>query len=358
MPQLSSSPPPLCNDNEGTGSEEEEFGDLSAGADGSDVSSMEAPSTLAKASPTVNLDSSLSTTSTLDPVEQSQPISTVNFKPADYQPRLEDSLHLKNGYPCSDGDQMSVLNACSVTNETDFADFSVFGEQAAHAWCCGLGGAEFGDVSEGVTTQKGLSEHFAPGQEVILDCEPKSFTYTSKKEICTKVNHCEKKAKSSQDIQGMQHFQMEGRYFEDKTLGKHGESHKERKHSFNLNFLRISNEAEQTVREERGKKEKSVSTLSQAARLYEGSPSCDGNSSQEEPSEDFEPNVSSLASQDDGTDTEDQTDDEEELRNYRLSRSFCNNDICYSLQTADSDVGLFYEQSPAQESSADRKSVV
>lgn len=351
MPQLSSSPPPLCYDNKGTGSEEEESGDFSAGADGSDGSSVEAASKLT--SPTLNLDTSLSTTSTLHPVEQSQPTSTVNLKPTDDQARLEDSLHLKNGYPCSDGDQTSVLNACSVTNETDFADFSVFGEQAAHVWCCGLGGAEFGDCSEGVTPQKGLSEHFASDQEVILDCEPKSFTDTSKKEICTKVNHCENKGKSSQGIEGMQHFQMEGCYFEDKTQGKYGESHKERKHSFNLNFLLTSNEADQTERGERGKKEKSVSTLSQAARLYEGNASCDEDSSQGDPSEDFEPNVSSLVSQDDGTDTEDQTDDEEELRNYRLSRSFCNSDISYSLQTSDSEVGLFYhEQSAAQESSA------
>lgn len=330
MPQLSSSPPQECNEDEGAPSEEEEFdqfNEFHGGADNAHISSWKSASSTLLPDPYQYLPS------INQPVEQSQPRSTVSLKVVDDQAAAEVDLSEKT----------SVLKSCLLKNQTDFADFSVFGEQAAQAWCCGLSGAEFWD-SERITTQKGLS----------ITSEPKSSAYKSKDDIFTKVYHCEKQTKSSQDFQNEPHFQSECGHFVDLSVDKSCESHKERKHSFNLNFLLTSKETGQ--REERKMKEKSVSTLSQTASLYDfvDNASCDEGSSQDEPSEDFEPNVSSLASQEETDTDQDQTDDEEELRNYRLSRSFCNDYIWYNLQTSSTDVdtALFYQDhSAAQESS-------
>lgn len=367
MPQHSSSPPPPGDDDEGPASEDDEFRNLGrfpVGAEGSDIASLESASKLTKLSPTLNPTTSQSIGSIYHQSEQSQITSTVSLSPISDQTELVDihsSLHLQNEFSDAGIDQISILRVCSPTNETGFADFSVFGEETAHAWCCGLGGAEIWNNSEGVTNHsKGLSERFiTSGQEVILNSEPKSFgAYKAKEDFCTKVNHCEKKNSetSSQVFHGTHAFPGEGCHCEKETLGKSAESHKEKKYSFNLNFLCSSKIAEDSMREEdTGKKEKSVSTLSQTVSLYENNASFSDDSSQEEPSEDFEPNVSSLASQEDGTDTEDQTDDEEELRNYRLSRSFCSNDFWYNPKTSTSEVNTgfcYHEQSATQESSA------
>lgn len=351
MPHLSSSPPQECNEDDGAPvEEEEEFGELKnfpGAADDSHVSSWESASTgsstlqpgIYQSLPTIN-----------KPVEQSQPTPTVSLKAIGDQATAE--VGLSDGSLSPEGDKKSALKSCFVSNETDFADFSVFGDQAAQAWCCGLSGSEFWD-GEGVTAQKGLS--VTSGEVAILDSEPKSSACVSKDGICTKVYHCEEKNKLSQDFQNTPHFQPERGHFVDKSGAKSCESPKERKHSFNLNFLRTSKEAGQ--REEKEKTEKSVSTLCQTRSLYDfvDNASCDDGSSQDEPSEDFEPNVSSLASQEDTDTDQDQTDDEEELRNYRLSRSFCNDYIWYNLQpsTLDADAGLFYQDHyVAQESSA------
>ncbi|KAJ0066946.1 hypothetical protein NL108_006188 [Boleophthalmus pectinirostris] len=345
MPQLSSSLPQVCNQDEEAPAEEEEFGEFSnfpGGADGFNCSPWESASN----SLSLHSDPCQSISRLNQPVEQSQPTSTMSLKSIDDQAACVDELSEKYPY---DGDKSSVLKACFLTNETDFADFSVFGEQAAQAWCCGLAGAEFWDGREGMSALR--HNYVTPDENVILDSEPKSCAFTSTGNICTIVNHCEKRNKSSQDNNSKPHLQVEWGHFGDKSADKSCESHKERKHSFNLNFLRTSKEVE-----ERGKKEKSVSTLSQTAGLYDfvDNVSFDEGSSQDEPSEDFEPNVSSLASPDDTDPDEYPTDDEEELRNYRLSRSFCNNDfIWYNTSNSDVDTGLFYDDHfAAQESSA------
>lgn len=342
MPQLSSSKPQECHEDEGAPSEEEEFNEFCefpSKADDSHTSPLESGF---KASSTLLPDSCQFLPSVNQPVEQSQPTATVSLTVIDDQTTDEDGVSEKS----------SVLKSCLLTSETDFADFSVFGEQAAQAWCCGLGGAEFWDAEE-IPGQKGLS--ISSDAVAILDSEPKSSACMSKEDTFTNVYHCEKQTKLSQDFLHNPHFQLEWGHFGEKSVGKSCESHKERKHSFNLNFLRTSKETGQ--REGREKKDKSVSTLSQITSPYDfkDNVSCDDCSSQDEPSEDFEPNVSSLASHED-TDTDlDQTDDEEELRNYRLSRSFCSDYIWYNPQTSSShvDTGLLYKDHPAaQESSA------
>ncbi|KAK7930889.1 hypothetical protein WMY93_007284 [Mugilogobius chulae] len=348
MPQLSSSLPQVCNRDEEAPAEEEEFGDFREFPCDPEVPQSSPWESATKTSPTLYPDACLSIPRLNQPVEQSQPTSTVTVKSGDEHAACADGLSEKYSYH---DDRSSVLNACFLTNETDFADFSVFGEQAAQAWCCGLAGAEFWDGREGMPAHKELRQNFvSPDEDVILDSEPKSCAGN----ICTIVSHCEKRNKSSQDYKSKPHFQVEWGSLGDKTVDKYCESHKERKHSFNLNFLRTSKEAD--LREERGKKEKSVSTLSQTASLYDmvDNASCDEGSSHDELSEDFEPNVSSLASLE-NTDTDEyQTDDEEELRNYRLSRSFCNNDfIWYNTSNSDADTDLFgQDQSAVQESSA------
>lgn len=342
MPQLSSSKPQECHEDEGAPSEEEEFNEFCEFPSNADDSLGSPWESGFKAFSTLRQDSSQSLPSINQPVEQTQPTSTVSLMAIDDQATDEVGISEKS----------SVLKSCLLTNETDFADFSVFGEQAAQAWCCGLGGAEFWDAEE-IPGQKGLS--ITSGEVAILDSEPKSSACIPNDDIFTNVYHCEKQTKLSQDFQNSPHFQLEWSHFVHKSIGKCCESHKEKKHSFNLNFLRTSKETGQ--REEREKKEKSVSTLSQTASSYDfkDNVSSDDCSSQDEPSEDFEPNVSSLASQEDTDTDQDQTDDEEELRNYRLSRSFCSDYIWYSPQTSnlDVDTGLFYkDHSATQESSA------
>ncbi|CAL9687862.1 unnamed protein product [Knipowitschia caucasica] len=347
MPQLFSSLPQVCDQDEEASAEKEEFGEFSqipGGADGFD-------STLWESAATLYPEACDSISRLNHPVELAQPSSTLSAKSIDEQT----ACAAGNAEICSHyGDKGSILNACFLSNETDFADFSVFGEQAAPAWCCGLTGADFWDEREGMTAEKGLRHSFIGSEEdVILDSEPKSCAITSAGNICT-INHCEKINKSSQEFKSIKPYcQMEWCELGDKTTDNSCESRKERKHSFNLSFLRTSKEAE--LREESGKKEKSVSTLSKPEGLYNfvENVSCDDGSSQDEPS-DFEPNVSSLASQDDTDTDEYQTDDEEELRNYRLSRSFCNSDFiwCNTLHS-DVDAGLFYQvHSAAQECSA------
>ncbi|XP_072293024.1 uncharacterized protein aftphb [Eucyclogobius newberryi] len=352
MPQLSLSLPQVCNQDEEASAEEEEFGEFNEFPGCADSSNSSTWKSAAKVSSTLYPDDCQFISRLNQPVEQTQPTSTASVKSIDEQAPCTDGLSEKYTY---NSDKSSVRNACFLTNETDFADFSVFGEQAAQAWCCGLAGAVVWDGREGMTAHKGLRHNFVnPVEDVILDSEPRSCAFTSTGNICTIVNHCEKINKSSQDLKSIPHFQVEWGHFGDKTVDKSCESHKERKHSFNLNFLRTSKEAE--LKEENGKKEKSVSTLSQTTSLYDfvDNVSCDEGSSQDEPSEDFEPNVSSLASQEDTDTDEYKTDDEEELRNYRLSRSFCNDDfIWYNTSNSDVDTGYFYQDhSAAQESSA------
>lgn len=337
MPQLSSSPLQECTE-DGAPSEEEEFvkfRECSSDTDDSHVFPRDSASRVSSAllpdpcqcSPCID-----------QPVEKSQPTSTVSLK------TIDDQAPTKAGL----SENTSVLKSCFLQNETNFADFSVFGEQAAQAWCCGLGGAQLWD-GEGIASQNKIS--ISSGEVAILDSEPK--TYLSKDNTCTKFYHCEKQSKLSQDC--LRSFPMQWNNYVDKSVGNSCESHKERKHSFNLNFLRTSKGTGQ--REEKEKNEKSVSTLTQSTSLHDfvDNASCDEDSSQDEPSEDFEPNVSSLASQEETDTDQDQTDDEEELRNYRLSRSFCNDYLWYSQQTfnSDLDTGLFDpDHSTAQESSA------
>ncbi|XP_054654794.1 aftiphilin-like [Dunckerocampus dactyliophorus] len=127
--QHSSAPPPLDDDMGEAGSEEDEFGGF--------VFDLAAPTEppFPKSSFTLQTEHSIR-----ESVEGGQP-----------------SLDLctTNGY-------------CSSAEETGFADFSVFTEQAAHPWCCGF--APLGGTAVGTKPSSSLRE----GRQVVMDAEPRS----------------------------------------------------------------------------------------------------------------------------------------------------------------------------------------
>ncbi|XP_030011781.1 aftiphilin isoform X1 [Sphaeramia orbicularis] len=376
MPLHSSSPPPL-DDDEGTSSEEDEFGNFGGfpvPLPCSAFGSAEATSDLEQPSPTPKPATLLHPNCSFNhQVAQPQPTSTVNSGCSSDQMHIEgqhsnaeSSLHLTNGYSekdCTSGvHKASILGTSSHTEETGFADFSVFTEQPAHPWCCGfspISSAELWDGRKEVTNlSTRLSEQLTnPGQEMIMDSEPKSYcAYMSKENICTKVKHCEKRTgvKSSQDSSQAQDFPSEESHLGEEELSNPGENQKERKHSSDVQTSEV---VEGESEDDRDEKEKSTSTLFQTASMYESATedmaSLSEDLSMDEPSEDFEPNVSSLASQENQTDSEE--DDEEELRNYRLSKSFCKNDNWQNLTSShpEAERGFYHhDQSTSQESSA------
>nr|XP_057914219.1 aftiphilin isoform X2 [Doryrhamphus excisus] len=127
--QHSSAPPPLDDDMGEAGSEEDEFGgfvfDLPA--------STEPP--FLKSS--FNLQTEHSSSETVEGGRPSLDLCTTN------------------GF-------------CGSAEETGFADFSVFTEQAAHPWCCGF--APLGGAAVGTKPSSSLRE----SRQVVMDAEPRS----------------------------------------------------------------------------------------------------------------------------------------------------------------------------------------
>lgn len=386
MPLHSSSPPPLDDDGDGeAGSEEDEFGDFGGFSVGVSCSptgfadSSDSPPSLRYPSPTIKPATHQTNCSFNHPVEQSQPTSTVNPGSGTAQTYMEGQdcnaeshVHLTNGYSERDHHSgthiASAVGACSPTEETGFADFTVFTEQAAHPWCCGftpLGSTEQWDGGvKGTNSSNSLGEQMCdPGQEVIMDSEPRSHcAYKAKENVCT-VEHCEKRdaalVRPSQDHHQPQEaaealdFPSEDPHSGEEGLGEAGDSQKERRHSFNS--LQTTDVQEDGESEEDGEDgEKSISTVPQTISVYESVsedlPSFCDDLSFEGPSADLEPNVSSLGSQDDQSGW-DQTDDEEEaLGNFRHSDSFVSNSMA-NLRQAEK--GFHYcDQSATQETSA------
>ncbi|XP_039995092.1 aftiphilin-like [Xiphias gladius] len=381
-PLHSSSAPPLGDDGDGeAGSEEDEFGDFGGFSVGVSCSplgfadSSKPPSGLRQPSPTTKPATNQPDCSFNHPAEKSQPTSIVNSGSGGGQIDVEgqdcnaeSSLHLTNGY--AEGDRnywaqnASVAGTCSPKEETGFADFTVFTEQAAHPWCCGfspLGSTEqWAGRVEGTDLRDQIRD---PGHEVIMDSVPRFHcAYEAKENVCTKVKHCEKRdaalMQPSQDHHQPQEataalgFPSEKPHLGEEDVGKRGDSWRERRRS--LNPSQTSEVQEDGECEKDGGK--SISTVPQTFSVYDSASEdpasvCD-DLSLEGASADSEPNVSSLSSQGDQTDG-DQTDDEdEELGSYRHSDPFVIGSMA-NLSRSEAEKGVGHcNQSATQETSA------
>ncbi|XP_078128554.1 uncharacterized protein aftphb [Sander vitreus] len=393
IPLHPSSPPPLDDDGDGeAGSEEDEFGDF--GGFSVEVScsplgfidSTDSPSSLRQLPSTTTKPATHQPNCSLNnPVEQSQPTSTVdsgsgrgNIYMEGQDCNAESCVHLTNGYSERDhnsGTHMaSAVGAWSPVEETGFADFTVFTEQAAHPWCCGfspIGSKEQWDSrGDGTNFSNSLGEQICyAGQEVVMDSEPRSQCACEAKEnVCTKVKHCEKRdaalVQPSQDhhqppeaAAAALDFPPEEPHYGEEELGKPGDSQREKRHSFNS--LQTTEVPGDGVSDEDGEdRAKSTSTVPQTFSVYESASedlaSFSDDLSFEDPSADLEPNVSSLVSPEDQTDW-DQTDDdgeEEELGNCRHSDCFFNNSMA-NLRLSKAEEGFHYcNPSATQETSA------
>ncbi|KAM7385304.1 hypothetical protein PAMP_001392 [Pampus punctatissimus] len=373
MPLHMPMPTPLLDDDDDgeAGTEEDEFGEFGGFSDRASPSA-EPPSSLRQPSPTIKAATRQPCCSFNHPATQSQPTSTANsgssrgqVKAEGQHTNAESSFHLTNGYTeryNSGTHAASISGACSPMEETGFADFTVFTEQAAHPWCCGF--SPMGSTEQwggGVGGTNSLGEKLCdPGHGIIMDSEPRSHcVYKARENGCTKVKHCEKRdaalVQSSQDHCQSQEAATAFDYPShpgDEELGKTADSQGESRHR--LKSLQTSElEDYRESEEDREDQENSVSTLPQTFSQYESATedleSCD-DVSFECPSEDLEPNVSSLVSQEDQTDR-DQTDvEEEELGHHRNSDSFVNN---YRLSQSEAEKGFHYcDQSATQETSA------
>ncbi|XP_041644662.1 aftiphilin [Cheilinus undulatus] len=366
----SSAPPPLDDDGDEAGSEEDKFRDFrefsvgeSCASSGFDDSTTPPPR-LRYSSPEVKLASHQPSCSSNHPVDEYTPTSTViSGSGMDVEKQgcdAESHVHLTNGYSERDfNSAVSAGDASSPCEETGFADFTVFTEQAANPWCCGftpLVGMEEKTFSNSLGKQ--ICD---PEQEIIMESEPRSYCKLKAKEnVCT-IKHCEKRdaalMQPSQDQQQPQEaaaaaldFPSEPPHSGEKDLG-HPEDIRD-----SLDYLSTTGMQEDGEPDEgREDQEKSFSILSQTFSMC-GSVSdasfCD-DFSFECPSADLEPNVSSLGSPDDQTDW-DQTDDEEELENFQLD-SLSNN----TANPMDPNTGKgsqYLDQSAPQETSATSQS--
>ncbi|XP_042358327.1 aftiphilin isoform X1 [Plectropomus leopardus] len=371
MPLHASSPPPLDDDSDGdSGSEEDGFGDFggfSVGVSCSPSGFTDSLSSLRQPSTSTKPATHQPNCSFNQPVEQSQHTSAVDSGTDRSQICVEGQdcntksrVHLTNGYSDRDSGThiASAAGACSPREETGFADFTVFTEQAAHPWCCGfspMGGRELWDGrGNGTISSNSLGD---PEQEVVMDSEPRSHC-ARKENVCTKVKHCEDgDAAPSQD-----HHQPQGAAA---ALGFTSEEHrsgeketsadsqKDRRHGFNSVQTTEAREDEESDEE---REERSISTFPQTFSVYESASEdltsvCD-ELSFDSPSVDMEPNVSSLASQDQ-TDC-DQTDDDdvEELENYRHPDCFVNNSATNLRQSRAGESFHYCNQSATQETAA------
>ncbi|XP_069577403.1 aftiphilin-like isoform X2 [Brachyistius frenatus] len=330
VPLHSTSPPPLDDGGDGeVVSEEDEFGDFSVGVSFSPLGfadATEPPSGFRQPSPTLKPATHRPDCSFNPPVEQSQPTSTVNSE-SDRSPmeaqdcKTDSSWHLTNGYAERHG--ASVAGACSPEEETGFADFTVFTEQAAHPWCCGLSPLDNTEGWDGRVggTNNNVGERIcasASGQEVIMESEPRSKVRGN---VCTVVKHCEKRDaalvrpsqdhRQSQDAAAALDFPRGAA-----ERSPPGDAPRERRRG----SLQISEEQEEGVA--------AVFSLPQTFGTYEASSEDPGSFgddfSFEGASADLEPNVSSLVSHDGQTDWDPTDDEDEELGNYTHSDSFLN----------------------------------
>ncbi|KAM3606762.1 uncharacterized protein V6R79_022870 [Siganus canaliculatus] len=298
MPLHASSPPPLDDDGDGeAGSEEDEFGDFSFVGSCSPPGFVNSPPSLRQHSPPVKPATHQPSCSfNHHPVKQSQPTSAHLNSQVDEDREAESGVRLTNGVH-------SAGDVCSPKEETGFADFTVFTEQAAHPWCCGftpMASTETWDGrAVGTRSSKSCSgQAHDLKREVIMDSEPTS-------------RHCEKR--EATPVESASVRSGDGR----------------RCSSFNS--LQTKEEQEGGESDEgREDQEQSASVVPQNLSVYESASEdlaslCD-DLSWEGPSLDLEPNVSSLASGD-------QTDDEaEELGNFSFVSHTVSNEQSKSTQ--------------------------
>ncbi|KAM4729564.1 aftiphilin isoform 2-T4 [Anableps anableps] len=150
MPLPSYSPPPLDADSDdGVGSEEDEFGDFSTGRGCSPLGHADVMEPVShQPDPSFNR-----------LAEQAQ--HTAAEEAGSRNP--DSSLHYWNGQAGEDP-QPGALSGSSV-EETGFADFTLFTEQAGHPWCCGFTEQRGGRVDE---------RECDAGREVVMESEPRS----------------------------------------------------------------------------------------------------------------------------------------------------------------------------------------
>ncbi|XP_019964593.2 aftiphilin-like isoform X1 [Paralichthys olivaceus] len=379
MPLHSSSPPPLDDDGDGeAGAEDDEFGDFGGFCSSRGVADpTEPPPTLREPSHTLKAAALPPNYSVNRPAEQSPTAPTPSSGSVRGQRKIgrkdckaESSLHLTNGY--AEGDHYvethgaSVVGTFSPREETGFADFTVFTEQAVHPWCCGLSPLNSTETWAGDAEGTNMAEKICdPGHEVVLDSEPRSHGASeSKGNVCTKVKHCEKRdaaiVQPSQDRPQPQNaaaafgFPSQRPHFGEEDGGAHGDRWRETRHC--LNYLQTSEvQADEDLEKDR---ERGITTVPQIISVYESASedleSVGDDFSFEGVSADLEPIVSSLASQDDQTDW-DQTDaEDEELGNNWHSDSIGNSSsrMADLSQTEARQTFHRCDQSPTQETSA------
>nr|XP_020494688.1 aftiphilin isoform X3 [Labrus bergylta] len=364
MPLYSSSPPPLDDDDGEAGSEEDEFGDFggfSLGASCSPpgfVDSSGPPSSLRYSFPSMKPATHQPHCSCSRPVGQSQPTFTGTSGSSKGHNNTEEQncdakspLHLTNGYSERDHNSAaSAVDAFSPREETGFADFTVFTEQAAHPWCCGF--TPLVGIDEKNFSNSLAEKICDPDQEVIMESEPRSYCKSKAKEnICT-FQHCEKRdaacVQSSQDQQQPQEaaaaaldFPSEQPLSGEEDIGDPGDQE--------TRGMQKDGESGKDGEDQ----EKRIHTVTET---FSGCESASDVSlyddwSFEGPSADLEPNVSSLGSPEEQTDW-DQTDDEEELENFQHSDPFVNNNTADLRESITGKGSYYFNQSATQETSA------
>ncbi|XP_076016503.1 uncharacterized protein LOC143008570 isoform X2 [Genypterus blacodes] len=344
MPMYSSSPPPLDYDGE---AEEDEFGDFG----GFSVISCSAHTDFNEHSPSPRQASPTTEPGTpppsfKQPVEQSQPASTVKSGCSSGQGD-EEGQHC-NGYTVRDHPS-ETHEASLAGEETGFADFSVFTEQAAHPWCCGFApvGTEGWDGREGdINLADSLGKQPCDsGQEAVMNSEPRSHcTSKAQEDICTKVKHCEKRdAALVQPSQGQhppqepaaaQDFPSEETQPGEEELEEPEESRKETRCSPNFYSSQTSESEEERKSVGGGEdRENSISPPSHTASVYESAAEdltlfCDA-LTPDSLSVDCELNVPCLDFEADEPDWGHQADEEEEeeLENSKPADSIVNQGV-------------------------------
>ncbi|KAF0027684.1 hypothetical protein F2P81_020425 [Scophthalmus maximus] len=375
IPYHSSSPPPLDDDGDGeAGSEDDEFGDFGGFCSPPGIAdSTKPPSSLRKPPPTTKAATHPPSCNINHPVELPQTVPTLSLGSGRAKGDVEEqgcnaesTLHLTNGYAEGDHNSgahgASVAATCSPTEETGFADFTVFAEQAAHPWCCGLtplGSAEA--WAGGVEGTNSAKEIFASGREAVMESEPRSqCAYKAKANVCTKIKHCEKRDAAveppSQDHQPQEaaaalRFPSDQPHFGEEVGGKRGDSWREMR--YRLNYLQTAESQEDEGSEKGGEK-----TVPQTICVYESECSedlasvCD-DFSFEGVSAEWEPNVSSLASLGDQSDLDRTDDEDEELGSNWHSHAFGNSSKAANLsQTEAEQAPHRCDQSLTQETTA------
>ncbi|XP_005473711.1 aftiphilin isoform X2 [Oreochromis niloticus] len=370
IPLHSSSLPLMDDDGDGeVASEEDEFKDFSVGMPCSSLNfadATESPSSFRPPSPTSEPATHQPSCSSKCAGEQSQPTSKVKLESGKAQTDVgqqdsnaEPYLHLTNGFAESEHNSgahtSSVAGGRSPVEEMGFADFTVFTKQMGHPWCCGfspMANAEQKDARVRGTNSSFSEQMHESGEDCIMESEPRSHcAHKEKQNICTEIRDSEKRDKALVQPSQVHHQPQEAAGnlnfpSEEKELDKPWDSQRERRNSFN---------SPQTSEvQDDGDAEEIFQTCSMYEPMSEDLASFSDDLSFEVASADLEPNVSSLASQDDQTDWDQFDEEDEDLGNCRRSDSFGNSNVT-NLNQIESERGVHHCEYPTQENSATSK---